>query len=500
MSLIFNRLRARSTRNFRRPAPVPAPAAVPAPGGGCPFAHPHPTAEPDPAAEPPREPQPRPATVHGTGVRHLVDLPHAEPGHQAGPGRRTGAAPLTATERPTGAARSADLGPGFGSGTGTGLSSGPGTGGEAEPDTDGGTEPFTDPDAAADFVRQFHHEQPGAGDPVGRVLAVLDEIDRTGTYRHTPAELAYGAKLAWRNAARCIGRLYWRSLVVRDLRHLASADDIATECFEHLRVATNGGRIRPVISVFAPDRPGRPAARVLNQQLVRYAGHRTGAGFVGDPAGAALTARARDLGWKGGEERFEVLPLLVQERPGARPEWYELPQDTTLEVRLTHPDHAWFGELGLRWYTVPAISDMTLEIGGVRYPTAPFNGWYMGTEIGARNLADADRYDMLATVAERLGLDTSSDRTLWRDRALVELNVAVLHSFQEAGVTIADHHTESERFLKHVAQEERLGRPTPADWSWIVPPVSGGLTPVYHRYYDPVDPSSRPAFVVREPW
>ena len=27
-------------------------------------------------------------------------------------------------------------------------------------------------------------------------------------------------------------------------------------------------------------------------------------------------------------------------------------------------------------------------------------------------------------------------------------------------------------------------RITPADWSWIVPPVSGGLTPVYHRYYD----------------
>jgi nitric-oxide synthase len=22
------------------------------------------------------------------------------------------------------------------------------------------------------------------------------------------------------------------------------------------------------------------------------------------------------------------------------------------------------------------------------------------------------------------------------------------------------------------------------DWSWIVPPISGGLTPVFHRYYD----------------
>ncbi|MBO1415189.1 nitric oxide synthase oxygenase [Streptomyces sp. FH025] len=360
--------------------------------------------------------------------------------------------------------------------------------------------PFTDPDRAAEFVRQFHHEQPAAGDPEIRLRAVLDEIDRTGSYRHTPSELAYGAKLAWRNAARCIGRLYWRSLVVRDLRHLSSAEDIAAECFEHLRLAGNGGRIRPVISVFAPDRPGRPAARILNQQLVRYAGHLVDGTVVGDPAGTALADRARDLGWKCAQERFEVLPLLIQERPDSRPARYDVPEDATLEVPLSHPEHGWFAQLGLRWYAVPAISDMTLEIGGVRYPTAPFNGWYMGTEIGARNLADADRYDLLGTVAERLGLDTSSERTLWRDRALVELNVAVLHSFQEAGVTIADHHTESERFLKHVARERRLGRPTPADWSWIVPPVSGGLTPVYHRYYDPVDPEQRPAFVAREPW
>ena len=78
-----------------------------------------------------------------------------------------------------------------------------------------------------------------------------------------------------------------------------------------------------------------------------------------------------------------------------------------LEVPLTHPDLDWFAELGLRWHAVPAISNMRLEIGGVRYPAAPFNGWYMGTEIGARNLADADRYDLLPVVAARMGLDTA---------------------------------------------------------------------------------------------
>ncbi len=348
------------------------------------------------------------------------------------------------------------------------------------------------------FVRQFHREQPGAGDAERRVREVRSEIDRTGGYEHTAEELAFGARVAWRNAARCIGRLYWRSLVVRDLRHVTAADDIAAHCFAHLRQAGNGGRIRPVISVFAPDRPGRPAPRIVNDQLVRYAGHRAPDGrWTGDPRGAPLSERAVDLGWKRNDDRFQVLPLMVEERPGVRPEWYELPDDAVLEVALRHPDHAWFAELGLRWYAVPAISDMVLEIGGVRYPAAPFNGWYMGTEIGARNLADAERYDLLPVVADRLGLNRSSERTLWRDRALVELNVAVLHSFQEAGVTMADHHTESERFLRHIDRESRLGRATPADWSWIVPPVSGSATPVFHRYYDPVDPSLRPAFVPR---
>ncbi|ONI70992.1 hypothetical protein ALI144C_51490 [Actinosynnema sp. ALI-1.44] len=73
-----------------------------------------------------------------------------------------------------------------------------------------------DPDAAAEFLQQFHTENPSAGDMDRRLAWVMAAIDLTGTYQHTTAELAYGAQLAWRNSARCIGRLYWRSLRVRD--------------------------------------------------------------------------------------------------------------------------------------------------------------------------------------------------------------------------------------------------------------------------------------------
>jgi len=326
---------------------------------------------------------------------------------------------------------------------------------------------------------------------------VRHEIDTTGSYTHTVDELTYGTRVAWRNSARCIGRLYWNSLRLRDRRHVTVPADVAAECVGHLRDATRGGRIRSTITVFAQDRPDQPGPRIHNDQLVRYAGHRTASGAIrGDGRYAEFTDRAVELGWQRPEPpgRFDVLPLMVSDG-GGRPEIFDVPADAVLEVPLIHPDHEWFAELRLRWHAVPAISNMPLVVGGVTYPAAPFNGWYLGTEIGARNLVDADRYNLLPVVAERLGLDMRSDRSMWRDRALVEMVRAVQYSFDVAGVTMADHHSESQRFLTHLAREESAGRRCPADWSWIVPPVSGGLTPVYHRYYDEPDAATRPAFL-----
>ena len=343
--------------------------------------------------------------------------------------------------------------------------------------------------SAERFITLFHREN-SAGPSGLRLRQVRRQIETAGTYRHTPAELAFGARVAWRNSSRCIGRLYWQSLRVRDLREVTAASDIAAESIAHLHEATNGGRIRPVITVFAPDMPGLPGPRILSPQLIRYAGYDAADGAViGDPATADITRLARDLGWPGGRPgRFDVLPLLVQEA-GAPVTLHELPADAVLEVMIGHPELGWFADLGLRWYAVPVISDMYLEIGGVCYPAAPFNGWYMCTEIGSRDLGDADRYGQLPEIARRMGLSTASDRTLWKDRALTELNLAVLHSFSAAGVTIADHHTESVRFLRHLEREERQGRVCPADWTWIVPPAASSATPVFHRYYQDLDQS-----------
>jgi nitric-oxide synthase len=348
-----------------------------------------------------------------------------------------------------------------------------------------------DPGEAEDFLRRCYVENPRLGPVEPRLAIVRAQIAATGSYVHTTDELAYGAKLAWRNASRCIGRLYWRSLMVLDRRRARTADEIFSLVVNHLQTAGTAA-IRPVISIFAPAQPGQPFARIWNEQLIRYAGYRNAEGCpVGDPRTVSFTAAMRGYGWQGKGEQFDVLPLAI-ETPAEGVRLYELPERAIREVPLTHPEFGWFAELGLRWHAVPAIANMRLTIGGVHYPLAPFNGWYMGSEVGARNLADADRYDMLPTVAARMGLDTSRESTLWRDRALVELNRAVLWSFEQAGVKMTDHHTESQRFIAHLRNEERAGRSVPADWSWIVPPISGGITPVFHRYYEEQD--LRPAF------
>ena len=352
-----------------------------------------------------------------------------------------------------------------------------------------------DPQEAEDFLRQCYAENPRLGPVEPRLAIVRAQIAATGTYVHTTDELTHGAKMAWRNASRCIGRLYWRSLMVLDRRRARTADEIFSLLVHHLEAAGGGdrrGAIRPVISIFAAAQPGRPHARIWNDQLIRYAGYRGADGAaVGDPRNERFTAALRGFGWRGKGEAFDVLPLAI-ETPEEGVRLYELPDRAVLEVPLAHPEYDWFAGLDLRWHGVPAISNMRLSIGGVHYPLAPFNGWYMGTEIGARNLADADRYDLLPVVAAGMGLDTSRESTLWRDRALVEVNRAVLWSFERAGVKMTDHHTESARFLQHIANERKAGRPVPADWSWIVPPMSGGVTPVFHRYYDELD--LRPAF------
>jgi len=353
---------------------------------------------------------------------------------------------------------------------------------------------------AKDFLALLHEEQVIRESYLNRFAEIETEVEETGTYWQRFDELAYGAKLAWRNSTRCVGRSYWNSLEVRDCRSLNQAEAIFEAMVDHLRLSTNDGRIRSLATIFAPAKPGQAGIRIWNEQIVRYAGYRQVDGsVVGDPKYVEFTELVQKMGWKGGQGTpFDILPIVIQ-MPNQCPKLFELPHDAVLEVPIQHPEYSWFTKLALKWHALPAISNMMLEIGGIQYTAAPFNGWYMGTEIAARNFADENRYNLLPTVAKLMGLDTSHEYTLWRDRAMVELNVAVLHSFRLAGVTMVDHHSETRRFTQFEKSEASAGRNTYANWAWIVPPISGSTTKVFHRDYEDVE--VKPNFYSQpDPW
>lgn len=343
------------------------------------------------------------------------------------------------------------------------------------------------------FLTAFHSAAAKpAADRRKRWSEVRHALARHDHYDHTPEELAFGARLAWRNTGRCIGRLFWESLEVVDCRHITEPRAIFDRMVAHLDEASSDGRIRSIISVFAPACNDRLPAWIESQQIVQYACHQvTGGNWVGDRRNAEATRIASAMGWSPPSQPgpFDLLPCMIRDREDRR-HIFELPQDAVRQVAIEHPTHPGLKHLGLRWYGVPLVSNMILTIGGIDYPCAPFNGFYMGTEIASRNFADPYRYDLLADVARALGLDPEAPApALWQDTALTELNRAVLHSFGAAGLTIVDHHAASDQFMAFHRREQVAGRQVAADWRWIVPPQAGSAHQVFHlkmRNFHPV--------------
>lgn len=337
---------------------------------------------------------------------------------------------------------------------------------------------------ARHFLESFHDVcEVGRDAREARWSSVRRELSRSGAYLHTPEELAYGARLAWRNSGRCIGRLFWESLDVVDCRHITDPDAIQMQIRHHLDAAYAEGQIRSVISIFAPADDRDLPAWIESSQISQYACHQMPDGsLLGDRQNVEATRIAKAMGWRPAATpgRFDLLPYLLRDQADRR-HLCVLPAGAVREVAITHPEHDGLSTLGLKWYALPVVSNMILTIGGVDYPCAPFNGFYMGTEIASRNLCDAKRYDLLPEIAGAMGLATNGKGPqLWRDTALTELNHAVLHSFKTAGVTMVDHHSASEQFMTFHSREQAQGRRVAADWRWIVPPQASAACEVFH--------------------
>ena len=141
----------------------------------------------------------------------------------------------------------------------------------------------------------------------------------------------------------------------------------------------------------------------------------------------------------------------------------------------------------MKWHSLPAITNMFIEIGGIKYTAAPFNGWYMNIEI-VQNLANHNRYNFLPQVAKSLNIHiVKEEKELWKDIAFAELSIAVYYSFNKAGVKIVDQYTSSKQFVHFMnVEEKRFNRIVPAKYSWIVPSCASSLLSVYHKRFYPL--------------
>lgn len=332
---------------------------------------------------------------------------------------------------------------------------------------------------AIDYLRLIYQQQLlSEAQLQQRLDKIYLDYRRSHTYEQAKSELIYGAKVAWRNSTIGAEQIFWESLNVRDLRHLTTAEEIFAEIVNHIQQATNEGNIRSTISIFAPDFPGQPGIQIWNSQFICYAGYRqTNGSIIGDPDQTKLTRLCQDLGWQGQGTAFDILPLVIQ-MPGKPPQWFELPSENMMEVSIAHPDYEWFTGLGLKWHVLPTVTNWRLEIGGISYSCAPFNGWYMNAETVVRNISKAHRYNVLPSIARRMGLNTGSTLSIWKDQALFELNRAVLHSFTMRGVSIVDRENATAQRMQYWHKEAQAKQITPADRSRTRLPLSVSIAKV----------------------
>jgi nitric-oxide synthase len=331
---------------------------------------------------------------------------------------------------------------------------------------------------AKNFIDQYYEEVDKI-EVTKRWAEIESQIKNTGTYVHTYEELNYGAKLAWRNSNRCIGRLFWKTLKVIDQRNANHEEAFLVALHDHIEIANGKNKVRSAISIFSSlsNNPSLLNFTIKNYTLIMYAGYKKNEKFIGDPANVDFTKYCQSLGWEGAGTPFDVLPVIYNINSG-KDKYHQLPENLITEIKITHPNYRWFENFNLKWYKLPIISNMTLDIGGIIYSAAPFNGWYMLDEVATRNFGDKRRYNILPKIATQLKLDTASP--FWKEKALLILNEAVYHSYNEAGATIVDHHTAVDQFMQFMDQETAKDREVTGDWSWLTPPNAGSTTEIFH--------------------
>ena len=252
-----------------------------------------------------------------------------------------------------------------------------------------------------------------------------------------------------------------------------------------MKLATGGASIQSVMTVFRPQRHNELfGTRFWSSQFIRYCGYkdRDSEEIMGDPACVDLTSYLIEKKlWTPPERRtaFDILPLVLKIPGNDIPFIYQLPKSVTHEVHLEHPEFPEVKDLGYKWAAVPAISNFMMNLGGIKYSAAPFNGWFVSIEV-ARNLLE--RYHVTEPLAIAMNMNLS-DKFL-AQKVSAELESAIIHSFEKSDFTIVDPDTVGHSFITHCKRERSAGRECPAQWSWIGGLVGKTGTNLDHFLFD----------------
>ena len=317
-----------------------------------------------------------------------------------------------------------------------------------------------------------------------RIAEAQVSIKDTGDYQHTTDELTWAAKTAWRNAARCIGRDLWKTLVVVDERAALTCREIFDAICDNVRIAFNGGKIISTATIFRQRfRKDRltPGIRVWNGVLMGFAGFELENGdVIGDPKNIPFTNIAVGMGWKPCCTNFELLPLIITDAYH-KTQLFELPEDIKgYTVDIVHPERPEITKMGLKWYSIPLVSSLMLEAGGIQYTCSQIAAFFQDTEISVMNLLGPPRYNLMEPIGRLLKLDVSRNSTYWKCVVATEVTKAVYHSFTVARVSIIDHMTMADNFCSFMKEELKTRGGCPSDWIWLVPPMSSGIVPTFY--------------------
>jgi hypothetical protein len=66
-----------------------------------------------------------------------------------------------------------------------------------------------------------------------RLEEIETSISESDSYTLTTLECTHGARVAWRNSIRCIGRLFWKGMHVFDKRHVQTIEEVFQALEEH---------------------------------------------------------------------------------------------------------------------------------------------------------------------------------------------------------------------------------------------------------------------------